>query len=126
MLVIEVSEIGATLIALSVPGFKPLFDKVVLRRDITKGESTGKSKYAQHSNSKGGTALRSLNFRPEHDVLTSQDTSAQGNKAYRASKVMADSRSENSAEGILVQVDFRIKEDTQDGKSTSEAERSWN
>ncbi|KAF5712594.1 integral membrane protein pth11 [Fusarium globosum] len=126
MLAIEVSEIGATLIALSVPGVKPLFDKFILRRDITQGESTGKSRYAQQHSSKGGTALRSLHFRPEHDVLTSRDTSAEGIKTYRSTKnVSADNTSENSADGILVQVDFRIKEDMQDSKSGSDAGRSW-
>ncbi|RFN43514.1 hypothetical protein FIE12Z_12265 [Fusarium flagelliforme] len=124
MLVIEVSEIGGTLIALSVPGFKPLFDKFILQRDITQGEGTGKSSKPQQS-SKGGTALRSLNFRPEHDVLTSRDTSAEGTKVYQMNDVTADNRSENSADGILVQVDFRLKEDMQDAKSGSDAGRSW-
>ncbi|KAI7764413.1 hypothetical protein LZL87_003618 [Fusarium oxysporum] len=125
MLAIEVSEIGATLIALSVPGVKPLFDKFILRRDIAQGESTGKSRYAQQHSSKGGTALRSLHFRPEHDVLTSRDTSAEGIKTYRTKNVSVDNTSENSADGILVQVDFRIKEDTQDSKSGSDTGRSW-
>lgn len=124
MLVIEVSEIGGTLIALSVPGFKPLFDKLILQRDITQGEGTGKSSKPQQS-SKGGTALRSLNFRPEHDVLTSRDTSAEGTKTYQMNDTTADNRSENSADGILVQVDFRLKEDMQDAKSGSDAGRSW-
>ncbi|CEI62626.1 hypothetical protein FVEN_g5155 [Fusarium venenatum] len=125
MLVIEVSEIGATLIALSVPGFKPLFDKFVLRRDITEGDSTGKSKSAKLQSSKGDTALRSLNFRPQHDVLTSRDTSAEGTNVHRMSNTAADTRSESSADGILVQVDFRLKEDTQDANSSSDAERAW-
>ncbi|RGP70844.1 hypothetical protein FLONG3_7300 [Fusarium longipes] len=125
MLVIEVSEIGATLIALSVPGFKPLFDKIVLQREITEGDRTEESKYTKQKSSKGGTALRSLNFRPEHDVLTSRNTSAEGTKAYGTNTATADNRSENSADGILVQVDFRIKEDTQDANSASDAERSW-
>ncbi|KAM0247813.1 hypothetical protein ACHAP5_003821 [Fusarium lateritium] len=125
MLAIEVSEIGATLIALSVPGVKPLFDKFILRRDVTQGESTGKSRYGQNPSSKGGTALRSLNFRPEHDVLTSRDTSAEGVKPYRNNNVTTDNQSENSADGILVQVDFRLKEDTQDGRAGSNAGRSW-
>jgi hypothetical protein len=125
MLAIEVSEIGATLIALSVPGVKPLFDKFILRRDVTQGESTGKSRYGQQASSKGGTALRSLNFRPEHDVLTSRDTSAEGMKPYRKNNATTDNQSENSAEGILVQVDFRLKENTQDTRSGSNAGRSW-
>ncbi|KAF5022894.1 hypothetical protein F66182_5054 [Fusarium sp. NRRL 66182] len=127
MLAIEVSEIGATLIALSVPGVKPLFDKLVLRRDIT-DDTAGKSRYGkQHSSdsSRGDTALRSLNFRPGHDALASCDTSAEGSKrsAYKGRFVSADERSENSTDGILVQVDFRLKEDIQGTKSESDTER---
>ncbi|KAF4961258.1 hypothetical protein FSARC_10240 [Fusarium sarcochroum] len=125
MLAIEVSEIGATLIALSVPGVKPLFDKFILRQDVATGDSTGKSRYGQQQSSRGATALRSLNFRPEHDVLTSRDTSAEGVKNYRTNNVTADNQSENSADGILVQVDFRLKEDTQGSKSGSDAGHSW-
>ena len=124
MLVIEVSEIGGTLIALSVPGFKPLFDKFILQRDITNGENTGKASKLQQS-SKGGTALRSLNLRPGHDVLNSRDTSAEGATVYRMNNVTADNRSENSADGILVQMDFRLKEDMQHVQSGSDAGRSW-
>ncbi|KAF5675838.1 integral membrane protein pth11 [Fusarium heterosporum] len=125
MLAIEVSEIGATLIALSVPGVKPLFDKVILRRDITQGESTGKSRYGKPVSSKGGTALRSLNFRPEHDVLASRDTSAEGMKRYRNGNTTRDNQSENSTEGILVQVDFQVKEDMRDTNSSNDASRPW-
>ncbi|ORY60785.1 uncharacterized protein BCR38DRAFT_459768 [Pseudomassariella vexata] len=34
LLAVEVSEIGFTLIALSIPGIKPLFDKMVLHKDL--------------------------------------------------------------------------------------------
>ncbi|EEU36524.1 uncharacterized protein NECHADRAFT_42574 [Fusarium vanettenii 77-13-4] len=68
-------------------------------------------------------ALRSLNFRPEHDVLTSRDTSAEGINTFRT-KNQRDNQSENSADGILVSVDFRIKEDSQRGQQ-SDGESSW-
>ncbi|KAF4996304.1 hypothetical protein FGRMN_4555 [Fusarium graminum] len=125
MLAIEVSEIGATLIALSVPGVKPLFDKVILRRDISQGESTGKSRYGKPASSKGATALRSLHFRPEHDVLTSRDASAEGTKRYHNDSTTRDNQSENSAEGILVQVDFQVKEHMYDAKSGNDTSRPW-
>lgn len=34
LLCVETAEISATLIALSVPGIKPMFDKYILRKDI--------------------------------------------------------------------------------------------
>ncbi|KAH6888466.1 hypothetical protein B0T10DRAFT_562041 [Thelonectria olida] len=108
MLGVEVSEIGATLISLSVPGVKPLFDRFIMRKDPSKG-SSGQSRYGKQSNNSRGTALRSLNIRPEHDVLASRDTSAEGN--YRSHNESKDNQSETSADGILVQVDFQIKED---------------
>lgn len=112
MLAIEVSEIGATLIALSVPGLKPLVDKFILRRDITSGDSNVNSPCGKAASNSRSHALRSLSFRPEHDVLTSRDTSAEGANTFRT-KNQRDNRSENSADGILVSVDFRIKEGQQ-------------
>ncbi|KAK7423395.1 hypothetical protein QQZ08_009072 [Neonectria magnoliae] len=110
MLGVEVSEIGATLIALSVPGVKPLFDKFIMRKDASIG-STGDTRYGKGNTSGRGTALRSLNLRPEHSVLSSRDASAEGGANFRSVNQSNDNQSENSAEGILVQVDFRIKED---------------
>ena len=110
MLGVEVSEIGATLIALSVPGVKPLVDKFILRRDVSTGGSGGvSSKYGKPGGSSRGTALRSLTLRPEHDVLGSVDTSAQGGR-FREANRSRDNQSDHSADGILVKVDFQIKE----------------
>ncbi|KAF7552645.1 hypothetical protein G7Z17_g4160 [Cylindrodendrum hubeiense] len=112
MLGVEVSEIGATLIALSVPGVKPIVDRFVLRKDPSKG-STGDTRYGKQSNNSRGTALRSLNLRPEHSVLGSRDTSAEGGRAnFRSANQSKDNQSETSADGILVKVDFQIKEDS--------------
>lgn len=41
MLAVEVSEIGATLIALSVPGCKPLVDRLLLRKPAAGSSETG-------------------------------------------------------------------------------------
>ncbi|KAF4984791.1 hypothetical protein FZEAL_82 [Fusarium zealandicum] len=123
MLAIEVSEIGATLIALSIPGVKPVVDKFILRRELTHDTYKGKSAYGKQASNLGGTALRSLNFRPEHDVLTSQDTSVEGTKTHRKKNVSGDNQSETSADGILVQVDFQIKEDSQ--LEQSDTETGW-
>ncbi|KAI5458738.1 hypothetical protein BGZ63DRAFT_456532 [Mariannaea sp. PMI_226] len=108
LLGVEVAEIGTTLIALSVPGIKPLLDKYILRKDPN-GDSTGPSKYGKQNSNSRGTALRSLNLRPEHNVLSSRGASAEGN--FRSVTEFKDNRSENSADGILVKVDFQIKED---------------
>ncbi|KAH7131562.1 hypothetical protein B0J13DRAFT_626634 [Dactylonectria estremocensis] len=117
---VEVAEIGATLIALSVPGVKPLVDKFVLRKDLSKG-STGDTRYGKAGSSARGTALRSLNLRPEHNVLASRDTSAEGRANFRSGNTSNDNRSETSADGILVKVDFRIKEDSRGDRSSRHA-----
>ncbi|KAF7562653.1 hypothetical protein G7046_g1469 [Stylonectria norvegica] len=109
MLGVEVSEIGATLIALSVPGVKPLVDRFVLRKDLSAG-SGGGSKYGKAGGSSRGTALRSLAFRPDHNVLGSQNASAEGGTHFREGDSLKDTHSEHSADGILVKVDFHIKE----------------
>lgn len=109
ILSIEVSEIGATMIALSVPGVKPLFDRFILRKDPSAG-SNGQTKYGngKQSSTSRGIALRSLNLRPEHNMLTS-GTLGKGN--FQSANQSRDNQSENSAQGILVNVDFQIKED---------------
>lgn len=117
---VEVAEIGATLIALSVPGVKPLVDKFILRKDLSKG-STGDTRYGKQSNNSRGTALRSLNLRPEHSVLGSRDTSAEGRANFRSANQSNDNQSETSADGILVKVDFQIKEDSQRDHSSRHA-----
>lgn len=121
MLAIEVSEIGATLTALSVPGIKPLFDKFILRREDTTTGSGGK--YGKPTSIGRATPLRPLHLRPEHDMLGSRDTSAQGVANYRAADVSKDDLSETSADGILVQVDFQIKEDSR--KSGRASSSTW-
>ncbi|KAH7243756.1 hypothetical protein MRS44_017114 [Fusarium solani] len=124
MLAIEVTEIGATLIALSVPGFKPIVDRFVLRRVLIKGDSKGNSRFSkQTSNNSHGTALRFLKFHPEHDILTGRDTSAEGMNTYRTKNQSSDNQSEKSADGILVKVDFQLNEDSK--RDRSETETWW-
>lgn len=112
MLGVEVSEVGATLIALSVPGVKPLFDRFILRKDSVTG--SGSSKYARtgENTHSRGTALRTLSKHPHHGVLGSQDTAEQ----YGSKQTTKDDCSEDSAEGILVKVDIQVsKEDAARG-----------
>merc|ERR1712000_230646 len=60
-------EIGATLIAISVPGVKPFVDKFVLRRNIDtniEDDTKGQSKYSDQSYSRqSDTPMHSLNLR---------------------------------------------------------------
>ena len=75
MLGVEVSEIGATLIALSVPGFKPLVDKYILRKDVS--AHSGGSKYQMQggrSRRSRGTAMSTLRLRSQHSMLASTET----------------------------------------------------
>lgn len=102
------------------PGVKPLVDKFILRKDLSKG-STGDTRYGKQSNNSRGTALRSLNLRPEHSVLGSRDTSAEGRANFRSANQSNDNQSETSADGILVKVDFQIKEDSQRDHSSRHA-----
>ena len=111
MLAIEVSEIGATLIALSVPGVKPLFDRFILRREVSESDTKPDTRSGRQASSGGGTALRSLHLRSGHNMLVEQDTPSDGMKTQVTSRQLRDDQSENSQSGILVQVDFQLKTD---------------
>ena len=119
MLGIEVSEIGATLIALSVPGGKPLWDVYVLRRPLIDSDdqsgatgpfgTAGSSKRTRLYN----TSLRSLDhrLRPDQMVLQDRDTTVEGRGKPRSQNgSRGDQHSDHSSDGILVKVDFRVKE----------------
>lgn len=112
MLGVEVSEIGATLIALSVPGAKPIFDRYVLGRQPS--TQTGGSKYKMpESSSSGrrskGTALSTLKLRSQHSMLASQEnTVAYGTEVSAGSQ--QDKASQDGREGIYVTVDFDVEE----------------
>ncbi|KAG9249758.1 uncharacterized protein F5Z01DRAFT_668290 [Emericellopsis atlantica] len=118
MLAIEVTEIGATLVALSVPGVKPFIDKFVLRRNILSEDDTkGHSRYGDQSTSqRGDIALHSLNLRSAYDGRqdhlreNEHEASAQGFGNFRTRNKFGDDQSDNSVNGILIHVDFQVKE----------------
>ncbi|KHN95876.1 uncharacterized protein MAM_06238 [Metarhizium album ARSEF 1941] len=109
MLGVETSEIGATLIALSVPGIKPIFDRYVFGKTVH-GES-GNSDYNRSATNRPsrGTARSSFRLRSQHTMLSSwEDMAPYGNEAHALSRY--DSRSQAGSDGILVSVDFDVKE----------------
>ncbi|KAL7897349.1 hypothetical protein HDV63DRAFT_392851 [Trichoderma sp. SZMC 28014] len=110
MLGVEASEIGATLIALSVPGAKPLFDKIVFKKDDS--QTSGASHYGRKTSSfrSRGTALSNLRFQTnsQHSILGSEQE--EGPKYGAETSAMAGSRHGDGGDGIYVQVDFDIKE----------------
>ncbi|RFU81053.1 hypothetical protein TARUN_1146 [Trichoderma arundinaceum] len=111
MLGVEASEIGATLIALSVPGAKPLVDRYIFRKDDT--QTSGASHYGHKTNSfrTRGTALSTLRFQSsnsQHSILGSQED--EGPKYGSEAVATAGNRHTDDAEGIYVQVDFDVKE----------------
>lgn len=113
MLGVETSEIGATLIALSVPGIKPIFDKYVLNKNPR--TESGNSNYLKGSSRHSkGTALSTLRLRSQHSKLASRE-----NTATYQHEVSASSRQDDQGqgeEGILVRVDFDVKEEDQFGR----------
>lgn len=115
MLGVETTEIGATLIALSVPGVKPIFDKYVLGKvDTLTSGSTSNRKQTKTSESNGGTRLGTLK-RSQHDVLDSQEAINNHNNYEAAvsagqSTYTDDVHSTKSTDGIYVKMDFDIKE----------------
>ncbi|KND86306.1 hypothetical protein TOPH_09062 [Tolypocladium ophioglossoides CBS 100239] len=112
MLVIEVSEIGATLIALSVPGVKPLVDQYILRKDV--GTHSGRSKYQmdKSTHQSKGTALSTLRLRSQHSMLASTENA----NRYDTEVTSSSQHDNNSQEGIYVSVDFEVKEGHAEGK----------
>lgn len=114
MLGVEVTEIGATLIALSVPGVKPIFDKYVLGKNGTSTSgSTSNRKRNKTSESSGGTRLGTLK-RNQRDVFNSQEAINHNNYEAAVSAGQStytdDVHSTKSTDGIYVKVDFDIKE----------------
>lgn len=114
MLGVEVSEIGATLIALSIPGVKPLFDRFILRKNRSENTS-GASTYNNYNNNiktygSRPTRLSTL-LHTRHSMLGSSENTANYAADIRADTVNADTGSTaNSTDGIYVRVDFDVKE----------------
>lgn len=108
MLAVETSEIGATLIALSIPGIKPIFDKYILNKKIQ--TESGNSKYNRSASRRSkGTALSTFRLRSQHSMLASQEnTTAYGHEVHAISQ--HDNNSQTGSDGIFVRVDFDVKE----------------
>lgn len=118
MLGVEVSEIGATLIALSVPGAKPLFDRVVLRKspessnsgpsNYYHGRSEDSNKQTPGRRSERSTRLSTMRFASHHNTLGSQDQDAILETEVVGSH--SHSSQEELGSGIYVKMDFDLKE----------------
>ncbi|KAF4595708.1 proteinrelated to integral membrane protein pth11 [Ophiocordyceps camponoti-floridani] len=111
LLTVEVSEIGATLIALSVPGVKPIVDRFLLGRGTVLHMATAGGSRCVPNNkassltSKHGTALSTLKLRSDYSVLGAETAANYG------TEVSAGSQGNNiSQEGIHVTVDFRVND----------------
>lgn len=95
MLAIEVSEIGATLITLSVPGAKRMVKHVF-------GKGVGR----RIGDVSPGVALDTCKPRPQHSMLDLENNGAH----YEASVSAASRRSVNQPEeGIRVTVDIHVE-----------------
>lgn len=112
MLGVEVSEIGATLIALSVPGAKPLVDKYILKK--VENSHTGASSYGQKPTSRSrATKMSTLRLHSQHSILGSQDDADSFGAEAVASSGYGHNNSNNNddADGIYVRVDFDVKQE---------------
>lgn len=104
MLGVEVSEIGATLIALSVPGAKQTYDFVFFRKTADGQGST--SGYHNKSGPSRGTALSNLRRTHDHAVLDSREHHEQYD-----TEISADGEGlRGSQDRIYVKVDVEVKE----------------
>ncbi|EQL02552.1 hypothetical protein G6O67_006294 [Ophiocordyceps sinensis] len=101
LLIVEVSEIGATLIALSIPGVKPLVDKYILRKDI--GSQSGGSRTCSNRDSIGSQSS-SLSFL-KGSRLSGLDSTAQ----YGAAVSRGERNEDVKQEGIQVTVDVCVQ-----------------
>ncbi|KAK3950860.1 hypothetical protein QBC32DRAFT_6385 [Pseudoneurospora amorphoporcata] len=115
MLAVEVSEIGATLISLSIPGIKPMFDKFI-GRTVQDSNTGGQSGYSTKGRGTRGTSitLRDLSLRPQHHNKLSSNSDC----TYDATKSgNRDDDGTGSTEGIMVRVDFDLTMDNGETKS---------
>lgn len=105
MLGVETSEIGATLIALSVPGVKPLVDRLLRGNLSTQTLGSQYRKTGEGGSHSRGTALGTLRLRPLHPGMDSQE-----NHLGHETEIRADSPGNDSQEGIYVKVDVDVKQ----------------
>ncbi|KAM4060425.1 protein related to integral membrane protein pth11 [Hirsutella rhossiliensis] len=76
LLIVEVSEVSATLIALSIPGVKPIVDKFILRKDTYSefgGSRISSNRGSIGSQSSGLSALKG----PSHFSVLDDESAAQ-------------------------------------------------
>ncbi|PHH60545.1 hypothetical protein CDD81_1550 [Ophiocordyceps australis] len=78
MLGVEVSEIGATLIALSIPGFKPLVDRFILHKDPESQHGASRYNMRGVAGTPGGTALSTLKLRSQYSMLDADGLGSPG------------------------------------------------
>lgn len=107
MLGVEVSEIGATLIALSVPGVKQTWDLVFFRK-VPDSQASTSSFFKKSSGSSGasGTPLSTLKRNHQHVSLGSRE----GPGSYDT-EVSVDGRDHRgSQDRIYVKVDVQVNE----------------
>lgn len=126
MLAVETAEIGATLIALSVPGLKPIVDRL-LGRDS--GIQSSSSPYRRTGSSPSiDTALSVMRAQRKsrgqhHSVLASQ--SAGSSDPGSMAGTTSETADKQTREGIFVQVDVNVKEnypnDRDEGAKTETA-----
>lgn len=114
MLTVEVSEVGATLIALSAPGLKILFDKITSRKDRP-GQSSGSNYHRKRGSNtlSKDVPLSTLRLR-SHQSLSSNLDNATDYGASVCASARNNSKQTNTG-GIMVRVDF----DVNDGSSMS-------
>ncbi|KAM4062002.1 integral membrane protein pth11 [Hirsutella rhossiliensis] len=107
LLVVEVSEIGATLIALSIPGVKPMVDKFILRKDIC--SKFGGSRTVRTCSNRGsiGSQSSSLSILKgrSHSSVFDDDSTAQHGAAVCRGELNEDVKQE----GIQVTVDIYVE-----------------
>lgn len=104
MLGVEVSEIGATLIALSIPGAKQTYDHVFFRKSAEgHGSASG---YHSKSGASKGTMLSNLRRNHQHAVLESQER-----QGHYDTEISADGDNHRgSQDRIYVKVDVQVNE----------------
>jgi hypothetical protein len=107
MLGVEVSEIGATLIALSIPGAKQAYDIVFFRKtDNTQASASGYYKKSGGSSGIGGTVLSNLRQNRHHAALDSQE-----HQGSYDTEISADGDGHRgSQDRIYVKVDVQVNE----------------
>lgn len=113
MLGVEVAEIGATLIALSVPGVKPIFDRFVLGKKGVSDASGSTGNRMQHrTTDSGATKLGTLRRRSQQLGSREEIFNPNYQAAVSAGHYLStdDFHSTKSTDGIYVKVDFDIKE----------------